>query len=127
MPNQPPPLENQLQVIREEFAADLPRRMSLIKQGWTVLASGDWSGEVLNEVLLQVHNLTGAGTTFGFSEISEMARDFEIQLKSAMGETFGPDPDLVRALDLTFQALQQTIEAVTLDNTKASTADTSKR
>ena len=81
-----------LQELQEYFAGRLPDRLREIDEAWSKVRASAWSPEPLKDLHRLVHSLSGAGTTFGFPEVTRTARDLERFLKSAL-EGSGPQED----------------------------------
>ncbi|MHB0985927.1 MAG: GGDEF domain-containing protein [Sulfuricella sp.] len=62
-----------LQELRMPYAAQLPEKVREIEEGWNKLLQAGWDEKVLRKLHRKVHNLTGSGATFGFSELSEVS------------------------------------------------------
>jgi diguanylate cyclase (GGDEF)-like protein len=105
-----PSLEEQLRAIREGFAQDLPRRLQAIESSWLSLTTSGWNTETLGEVHRLVHNLTGAGKTFGFGDISETARAFEVLLKAAKATPDQPGATAMTELETALAGLRTCIQ-----------------
>ncbi len=81
----------ELAALRAEYATELPKRLSEIDALWQSLGNGPWSPEVLRKLHLQIHRLAGAGTTFGYADMSKTARGLEKRLISWLREPDRPD------------------------------------
>jgi HPt (histidine-containing phosphotransfer) domain-containing protein len=63
--------------LRTYFAARLPVRLDEIEAAWRESLHSSWETEPLRRFHRLVHSLAGAGTTFGYPEVSRAARDLE--------------------------------------------------
>jgi len=81
----------ELAALRAEYASELPKRLSEINALWQSLENGPWSPEVLHKLHLQIHRLAGAGTTFGYADMSKTARSLEKQLMAWLREPDRPN------------------------------------
>ncbi|HKI02127.1 MAG TPA: Hpt domain-containing protein [Thermoanaerobaculia bacterium] len=63
--------------LRQYFAGRLPHRLAEIEDACRAARDAGWTGEPLRTFHRLVHSLTGAGATFGFPEVSEIARGLE--------------------------------------------------
>jgi len=72
------------------FAEELPERINEIEVIWNRLLNG-WDEIVLQELHRAVHNLVGAGKTFGFPKLSVEAHTLEQILKSLMKKPASAD------------------------------------
>ena len=73
--------EQQLQAFREQFAQQLPERCNQLSEIFARASSGDDAARV--ELQRALHSLVGAGGTFGFPQISQLARQLEQQVRDA--------------------------------------------
>lgn len=80
----------ELQELQEYFAGRLPDRLREIDEAWSRVQASAWSPEPLRELHRLVHSLSGAGTTFGFPEVTRTSRVLERFLKSVL-EGSGPE------------------------------------
>ena len=72
-------LQAQLEALRQNFIAQLPKRLEMLESGLAKWRSG-WNQDDLSEFHRMAHTLTGAGATFGYDELSQVARELEQQL-----------------------------------------------
>jgi diguanylate cyclase (GGDEF)-like protein len=86
-----PDLAARLEALRQEYILQLPQRLLAIEELWAGLMNGaGWSSAPARELHRLTHNLTGSGKTFGFAEVSEVARELEQLLKAAVAEPHPP-------------------------------------
>lgn len=71
-----------LQDLREYFAGRLPERLREVEEAWDRTRASAWSAEPLKVFHRLVHSLAGAGTTFGYPEVTHAARGLEKYLKT---------------------------------------------
>jgi HPt (histidine-containing phosphotransfer) domain-containing protein len=88
--------QTQLAVLRQEFADKLPQRMAAITAAHAAWCEGG-DASMLGEYHRLVHNLTGAGATFGYDRISQRARPLERYLKQL--SDVGDAPDAAQFLE----------------------------
>lgn len=74
-----PSAEDQLQLLRTAFAKQLPDRFNQLSALYARASAGE--SDACNELQRGLHSLVGAGGTFGFAEISQMARVLEQQVR----------------------------------------------
>ena len=79
----------ELKELQEYFAGRLPERLAELGAAWEAVAASGWDAERLRELYRLAHSLTGAGSTFGYPEVSRTARVLERFLKAALEGT-GP-------------------------------------
>lgn len=73
--------------LRRYFAGRLSARVAEIEEALAVARAAGWTGEPLRQAHRLAHSLKGAGTTFGYPEVSAAARELEKVLASeAPGE-----------------------------------------
>jgi diguanylate cyclase (GGDEF)-like protein len=82
----------ELQELRKYFAGRLPERLGEIEQAWAEVRVTGWGAGPLRDFHRLAHSLTGAGSTFGFPEVTRAARELERFLKEALGR-MGPPAD----------------------------------
>jgi diguanylate cyclase (GGDEF)-like protein len=71
--------------LRRYFAYRLPARISEIEAARDAARDAGWGMEPLRTFHRLAHSLSGAGATFGFPEVSALARRLESRLKAALG------------------------------------------
>lgn len=77
---EPPSPHQQFTQLRATYLAQLPAKIQHLVAAWEHLAS-DPTGPGLAEALYrQAHTLAGSGATFGYSELTEAARQVELAL-----------------------------------------------
>lgn len=81
----PAELQAKLRVLSDAFAAQLPEKLKLLALSWSQWSQAGWDEEGFQALHRMAHGLTGSGKTFGFSALSEAARNLENYLK-ALGE-----------------------------------------
>lgn len=74
-------LQAQLTILNNAYAAQLPDKIKQIEQAWSHLPHGEWHEEGFQALYRMVHSLTGSGKMFGFSVLSDAARNLEEHLK----------------------------------------------
>lgn len=72
--------------LRRYFAGRLPARLAEIEEALAAARAAGWTGEPLRIAHRLAHSLKGAGTTFGFPEVSELGRELERLLAGVVGE-----------------------------------------
>lgn len=70
--------------LRRYFAYRLPARVSEVEAARDAARDAGWRGEPLRTCHRLAHSLSGAGATFGFPEVSAVARRLENLLKAAL-------------------------------------------
>lgn len=70
-------LESKIQALREEYASELPERISDIYEYWERFLTNPGDQEALDKLLHICHNLSGTGASFGFTSLSQHANEIE--------------------------------------------------
>jgi len=70
-----------LKALSDGYAEQLPAKLAQIEAHWEQLSKLDWDEEGFQALHRMVHSLTGSGKTFGFSALSDAARNLEAFLK----------------------------------------------
>ncbi len=82
-----------LQLLRESYARQLPAKLQQIELIWQgVSATEAWDEAGYREFYRLVHSMTGSGKTFGYPELSVVARELEDFLKTLLDAKVVPDP-----------------------------------
>lgn len=79
----------ELKELQEYFAGRLPERLAELEAAWAAVRESGWEADRVRTLHRLAHSLTGAGSTFGFPEVSRTARVLERFLKAAVEGT-GP-------------------------------------
>lgn len=69
-------IQKKLDLLRDQFAKNLPSRIAEIEALWMVLQE-DWDKPKLEDLHRKFHNLKGSSATFGFSTLSSIAGQLE--------------------------------------------------
>lgn len=77
----PADIQAQLKILSDAYAAQLPDKLKQIEQAWGHWPRGEWHEEGFQTLYRMVHSLTGSGKIFGFSALSDAARNLEEYLK----------------------------------------------
>ena len=79
-------MRQQLQLLQENYAGKLPNRIMEMEKLWENILLKQNTGPLLTKLRREVHSLTGSGATFGFKEISDIARELELLLDMIISE-----------------------------------------
>ncbi len=82
---------NQLERLRQQFAASLPERAHRLEEIWSHLRHLNWSAQGIAALQQFAHKLVEAGTSFGFPDLCQAAlqlENFIIELNE-LGRSFG--------------------------------------
>jgi diguanylate cyclase (GGDEF)-like protein len=81
-------LQAKLKILNDAYATQLPEKLKQLEQVWHQLPQDGWDEENFQTLYRMVHSLTGSGKTFGFSLLSDIARNLEEYLNQiAQAET----------------------------------------
>jgi HPt (histidine-containing phosphotransfer) domain-containing protein len=98
-------IETRLQQLRADYARRLPERLAQISVQWEALCQPASSGSVQYDGLIrEFHTLAGSGASFGFPEVSRLARELEQSLK-AIAPGAPPSPADKAAIDALLDTL----------------------
>ncbi len=84
------PLLDPLLEMKSYFAGRLPARIAEVEAARDAARGAGWAGEPLRTFHRLAHSLAGAGATFGFPEVSDLAGRLERRLKALLAG--GPPP-----------------------------------
>jgi DNA-binding response OmpR family regulator/EAL domain-containing protein (putative c-di-GMP-specific phosphodiesterase class I) len=73
----PQEFRNQLERLRQQFAASLPERARRLEEIWSHLRHLNWSEQGITTLQHFAHKLTEAGTSFGFPELRHAAQQLD--------------------------------------------------
>jgi diguanylate cyclase (GGDEF)-like protein len=74
----------ELKELQEYFAGRLPERLAELDEAWAAVVASGWETGRVRTLYRLAHSLTGAGSTFGFPEVSRTARVLERFLKTVV-------------------------------------------
>jgi diguanylate cyclase (GGDEF)-like protein len=77
----PGELREKLKALSDAYAAQLPENLKQLERGLNQLPLTVWDEQGFQTVLRLVHGLIGSGKTFGFSSLSNVARNLETYLR----------------------------------------------
>lgn len=101
-------LQEKMRVLREAYASQLPEKIQQVEDTWEELSPESWSDETLQTLHRMVHSLTGSGATFGFPELSNVARVLEGSLKELVNLKVTPSVEQRAKVNLQIADLRQT-------------------
>jgi len=103
----PADLQAKLKLLSESYAAQLPEKLKQIEQTWSRLPRVEWDEENFQTLHRMVHSLTGSGKTFGFSLLSDVARNLEEYLKKLAQAKKVPSEEQRKRIQVLLSELQQ--------------------
>ena len=104
------PLEEALGNLRREYLAEAPARLLELRKDYAAILAGE--RDAAASLKARFHKLAGSGGSYGFPEISDLARRGEAWLAEHLAdcgraaETIGP---LIEGLETAFQRAQVTV------------------
>lgn len=111
-------LEQQFERLAKGYASELPKRISGIETALQEFLAAPIASETMDRLRRHVHQLKGSGSTFGFDDITRVARAFEAVLDLLSRQAVPPNPQQRARLK------QLTAELRTLaEQTQRSTGD----
>ena len=78
------------QSLYNYFAGRLPERLREIEEAWRQVRETAWAEDAVKTFHRLAHSLAGAGTTFGFTAVTEAGRALEQRLKAVLHGTEPP-------------------------------------
>jgi len=102
-------LEEQLKALELEYVARLPEKSRVIMQAWRDLQQGKFDQVKARELFRLTHNLAGSGGLFGFSGITDIAREIE-QLLSRVVDDKHLSASTSTGLESLFVQLEEVLE-----------------
>jgi chemotaxis protein histidine kinase CheA len=97
-------IEARLQQLRADYARRLPERLARIVAQWEALCRSAPAPANFDDLLRAFHTLAGSGTSFGFPEVTRLARELEQRLQ-AIGPDRPPTTAEKTAIDSLLNAL----------------------
>lgn len=104
----PADLQAKLKALSDAYAAQLPEKLKQVEQAWSQLPHSKWDEDGFQTVHRMVHSLTGSGKTFGFSLLSDVARNLEECLKQIMQAKAAPGEEQRKRIQVLLSELHQT-------------------
>ena len=108
-------IQAQLAAVRQGFVDQLPQRISTIKAAYDDWRQDGAVPESLGEFHRLIHSLTGAGATFGFMKLSEVARSLEVLLKSLQDDAAEVEGS-IEQIDVLLKEIQNAVTVATSQN-----------
>ena len=92
-----PAMKEKMAQLRQSYRRMLPEKLAEIQGLWVRAGMKPGRDPAWLELHRKVHSLSGSGTTFGFSRLTQKAQELEAQIvKFAKGEDEPARGDLVR-------------------------------
>lgn len=106
MPDLTPAQRQQLEALRQAYAAELPEKVTAIAEAATII--GTWDDRARVQELHQlVHRLAGSSAIWGFAAIGRAAAELEEFLLRALDGIRPPRPELPSDVRRLIEALQR--------------------
>lgn len=73
-------IKQQFKELQREYASRLPQKILDLEKMWRDVLNSDETAVQLAKFRRMVHSIAGSGETFGFKDITDIARQLEVQL-----------------------------------------------
>ncbi len=103
----PADMQVQLKILSDAYAVQLPEKLKLIEQTWCHLSHSEWSEDGFQALCRMVHSMTGSGKVFGFSLLSDVARNLEAYLNHLAQAKTLPSDEQRQYIQILLDELQQ--------------------
>jgi len=100
------PVQEQLNVLRQGYAQQLPEKVREIEVVWKFLLQ-EWNQDALKTLHRLTHNLNGTSATFGFAAVRNLASTLETLLKSIAESGIQLTTEQRVQIDASLDALKQ--------------------
>ncbi|PUA29349.1 MAG: hypothetical protein B0W54_01755 [Cellvibrio sp. 79] len=121
----PQEFHNQLEKLRQQFAANLPEQARKLELIWGHLRHLNWSEQGIAALEQFAHKMTETSTSFGFADLRQKAGQLESYIRDmkALGRNFGgPEyaqvEELVKQLTESLNSQQEHTEPTTASDTR---------
>ena len=88
-----PPIPGELLALQQAFAEELPGRVTVISNIWDAFQQHLDDEKRADEFYRMVHNLAGAGGTFGVMPVSHAAYELELAIKVLINDKSASQAD----------------------------------
>ncbi len=95
-----------LDELREKFIRNSAGRLEDLSALIQLIASSPADAGALDEIMRKLHGLAGIGATFGFADVTSIARHAELQCQQALSESRAASSVLIETLRETVDALR---------------------
>lgn len=99
-------IQTQLNLLREEYAAQIPQKIEMIEKTWSAVAPASRCDETIRSIHHMVHSIAGSGTTFGFPTLSTAARTLETTLYNILEHARPLSAEQQRQITILLEALR---------------------
>ncbi|PKN78921.1 MAG: hypothetical protein CVU48_06925 [Candidatus Cloacimonetes bacterium HGW-Cloacimonetes-1] len=96
---------DRLKELKVEYLQGLEQRKNAIQELWVTFFNNQTAMQELKDLYLEIHNLTGTGSTFGFHEITRQARIIENIIKVILKTKIIVNDDQANQIDLLIHSL----------------------
>lgn len=103
--------EDRIQSIRQRFTATIPQFASRTTEYWKRLRYTAWDESLALELRDIAHQLAGAGTTFGFPDVTRAGRELDVGLGAVIGQGAQPGPEDMQRLERQVKDLLSVLHA----------------
>jgi len=105
MPSPEEQLQQKLAKLKNVFVSQLPEKIESLQNHWDSLAEQKWSTDAIQAFHLIVHSLIGTSGTFGFTELSNKARELETLVKTLLASQQTPSQEDIDIIEHAFSSL----------------------
>ena len=105
MPSPEEQLQQKLAKLKSVFVNQLPEKIESLQTHWDSIIKHHWSKDATQAFHLIVHSLIGTSGTFGFTELSNKARQLETQIKTIIASQQTPTQEDIEILEHAFSSL----------------------
>lgn len=93
--------------VSEEFRAELPARLDAIDALWSRITGGEWSPELVCELVRELHGIAGSAAIFRLPEVGQAAARAEAALEPWRHAAAAPDADALPPIAGLIDALRR--------------------
>lgn len=106
------PVQAQLAKLRTKYGLGLPGKIAAIEAAVAAIGTSSWDEPAFSTAYRQVHSLAGSSGTYGFPDISGLARAAEAILKPSLeSRTVLPASDRARVDELLVKLREMAADA----------------
>lgn len=98
--------EEELQALKDSYAAQVPEKLALIDELWEKLVEQGWDEETFKTFHRTVHSMAGSAPVFGFATMGKSARELEIELKEISNSGGMLNEDHIKNLPVLVEAIR---------------------
>lgn len=104
-------IKEKLEGLRKSYSSQLPEKIAQIEDLWSAVPQGEWDAGHLrdlgHDLASKAHTIAGSAASFGFANVSSIARVLEKDFKAILEAGTGPDETLKAAINSSISALKK--------------------